>query len=82
MRGRRGGRGDGRMVINNNISNGRPGPAHLNPQQQQQQQQHQARGGFQQMPPVPPPAGFPPFNPSDPIAAMMTLQAMGFPQIP
>ncbi|PGH06516.1 hypothetical protein GX51_02340 [Blastomyces parvus] len=80
MRGRRGGRGDSRMVANNNIvSNGRAGPAHLNPQQRQQQH---ARGGFQQMPPVPPPAGFPPFNPNDPIAAMMTLQAMGFPQIP
>ncbi|OJD18972.1 hypothetical protein ACJ73_08676 [Blastomyces percursus] len=80
MRGRRGGRGDGRVVTNNNINNGRAGPTHLNPQQRQQQQQ--ARSGFQQIPPAPPPAAFPPFNPSDPIAAMMTLQAMGFSQIP
>ncbi|EEH05899.1 CCCH zinc finger and RRM domain-containing protein [Histoplasma capsulatum G186AR] len=90
MRGRRGGRGDSRVLVNNNnnhnnnISNGRMGPAHLNHQQQQQQQPQQpAGGGFQGMAPVATSAGFPPFNPSDPIAAMMTLQAaMGFPQIP
>ncbi|OAX78262.1 hypothetical protein ACJ72_07433 [Emergomyces africanus] len=90
MRGRRGGagRGDSRMLANNNNNNSnninnntnigmaRMGSAHLT--QQQHQQQQQATGGFQGMPP----AGFPPFNPNDPIAAMMTLQAMGFPQLP
>ncbi|OJJ47230.1 hypothetical protein ASPZODRAFT_151756 [Penicilliopsis zonata CBS 506.65] len=36
-----------------------------------------AAGGFPVMPP-----GFPPFDQNDPMAAMMALQSMGFPQMP
>ncbi|EEH43304.2 uncharacterized protein PADG_08124 [Paracoccidioides brasiliensis Pb18] len=93
LRGRRGGRGDNRMVatgsnINPNTHNNNHARllgigGYLNPNQQQQQQ----HGGFQRMPPVrgpphPSPTSFPPFNPNDPIATMIALQAMGFPQIP
>ncbi|PGH16857.1 hypothetical protein AJ79_01501 [Helicocarpus griseus UAMH5409] len=81
MRGPRGGRGAqmNRMMPN---SNGRMAPMPP-PVGQQPQPQPQPPAGFPRMPPVPtPPAGFPPFNPNDPIAAMMTLQAMGFPQMP
>lgn len=62
------GRGGGRM------GNGRDAyPA----APQQTPQYASPPGGFPGMP-----AGFPPFNQNDPMAAMLALQTMGFPQIP
>lgn len=71
LRGRRGGRGE---RTGGGWDSRRPasgGPSFLaNPQ-----------GGFPGMPPAPP-SGFPQFDPSDPMAAMLALQSMGFPQLP
>ncbi|KAL4874667.1 hypothetical protein BJY04DRAFT_10525 [Aspergillus karnatakaensis] len=62
----RGGRGDW-MVRDGHHAAGGPG-----------QFPHPAAGGF---PPMPPPT-FPGFDQNDPMAAMMALQSMGFPQMP
>jgi RNA-binding protein 26 len=73
---RRGG-STGRAGRFDSYGNGRGGrqmqPPPMNPQ-------HMPPAGFPNLPQMPPPPpGMPPIDPNNPLAAMLTMQAMGFP---